>query len=330
MPATIAIFNVRVAEIIAAPGARGLQTSSNYGMIVMVKPSEEFQKQDIASHTCAHMSVDFLDTTVGSDLEQLFGSWWKYLDQERSRENNVTGPLHLVSLDRPIHALARRAVVFNDPSILNQTEVSRYTIVLRYHDALLLLCDLAYAAMQAGKITPRDDRLGAPVRFPQAPDFKSWGRLRRAVRTRDLATATELLSEPFATLTDHLFPSLMISVVEFSTWAVAEGLATTGEIARLLASDTTSAAESLNKRQVVAQRSVTSAQSIDEIWKARAKQYGNEIYRRDKATGCDPSKSDIATQIAARFSEEGIRGTRGRLSVETIVRHGLKGWQKPT
>lgn len=272
---------------------------------------------------------DLSDQIVASDIEYLFGIWWKHLDAERSRERNVTGPLHLVSLDRPIHALARRAVVVNDPSLLNQAEVSHYAIVLHYHDALLLLCDRVYAAMQAGKITPRDDLVGAPVTFPQAPDFKSWRRLCRAVRRYDMVAATQMLSEPFATLTDRLFPSLLVDAAEFSLWAKADGIAAAGEIERLLTSDASGGADSRKNRPATVQQPATSPQTIDEIWKEKAKQYADEIYRRDKACGCEPSKSDIAAGIATRFSNEGISGKRGRLSPETILRHGLDGWQKP-
>jgi hypothetical protein len=271
---------------------------------------------------------DFVET-VDSDLEGPFAFWWAYLDKERSREHNVTGPLHLVSLDRPIHALARRAVVFSDPTIPEQIGVSQYAKVSQYHQALILLCDRVYAAMQARTLTPRDDLLGAPILFPQAPDFKCWRRLDRAVQNEDWSTATELLSGPFAAVTDRLFPALMVNVVEFSAWAVADGIAEAGEVERLLRKDATANDHSSKPRLRGHQRSGTGAQKVDEIWKTTAKQYADEIYRRDKAIGCDPSKSDLATQIARRFSEEGISGARVRLSPETIVRHGLKGWQKP-
>jgi hypothetical protein len=269
------------------------------------------------------------DKIVGTDLEHFFRTWWSYLDEQRSRERNVTGPLHLVSLDRPIHALARRAVIFNNPTLVDQTEVSSYSIVSHYHDALLLLCERVYTAIQAGKITPRDDLLGARITFTQAPEFKSWRRLCRAVQRGDKAVVTEMLNAPIAVLTDSIFTAVLVDAVEFSTWAEAEGIATAGEIERLLGSEGSWHAGSQQNPTDINEQSSAIPKTEDEVWKAKAKQYADEIYRRDKASGCEPSKSDIAADVAKRFEKEGINGKRGRLDAQTILRHALSGWQKP-
>ena len=272
---------------------------------------------------------DLNDKIVGTDLDALFRTWWSYLDEQRSRERNVTGPMHLVSLDRPIHALARRAVIFNNLALIDQTEVSHYSLVSHYHDALLLLCERVYTAMQAGKITPRDDLLGARITFPQAPEFKSWRRLYRAVQRGDKAVVIEMLSESFAVSTDRIFTSVLVDVAEFSTWAEAEGIATAGEIERLLSGEGSGRAGSWQNQTDINQQSFAIPKAADEVWKAMAKRYADETYRRDKASGCEPSKSDIAADVAKRFEKEGINGKRGRLDGQTILRHALSGWQKP-
>ena len=281
---------------------------------------------DCKTNSC--MGSDFIDNTVNSDLDALFGRWWAYLDEERSRERNVTGPLHLVSLDRPIHALARRAVVFNDPKLHEQFEVSQYASVSQYYKALRLLCDRICAAMQVGHITPRDDLVGAPAASPAKPSFTNWSQLSLAVRSNNSTVAAEMLSQPFATITDPLFPSLMVDVTEFSLWAKTDGIAAVGEVERLLSSGAAGAANSSIPRSGDTQESATNGETTDESWQAKAKQYANEIYRRDKASSCDPSKLEIANNIARRFAEEGIRGPRFKLSPETIVRHGLEGLAK--
>jgi hypothetical protein len=53
-----------------------------------------------------------------------------------------------------------------------------------------------YTAIQAGRITPRGDLLGARITFPQAPEFTSWRRLYRAVQRGDKTVITEMLNAP--------------------------------------------------------------------------------------------------------------------------------------
>ena len=283
---------------------------------------EPVEKSEEGHSSACRLSV-FINRTVNSDLECAFGSWLVHLDEERSREQNVTGPLHLVSLDRPVHALARRAIVFREPTLHYPSDVSQYARVSHYYKALTLLCHHVSAAMQAGKITPRDDVLGAPRELPEVPVFTAWHQLSGAVQAYDFATVATLLSEPFANLTDSLFPSVMVDLTEFSRWAVTDGIAAAGEVERLL---TLKAGDASSSNCLPGK---PSAESKDALWKTKAKQYANEIWRRDKAIGCDPSRLDVASAIAKRFADEGISGARFQLSAETIVRHGLKGWQKP-
>ena len=261
------------------------------------------------------------------DLERLFRSWWRYLDETRSRERNVTGPMHLVSLDRPIHAVARRAITFSNPELIN--DLTCFSIVSHYHDALLQLCDRVYAAIQAGKLTPRDDLLGYPITFLQAPAFESWRRLCRAVQRGEKEIAIEALSKPLAVSTDSIFPSVLVDVAEFSRWAESEGIAAAGEIKRLLSNEGSGYASSHKNRSETNQQSSAFATTKD-TWKTKARHLADEIYRHDKASGCDPSKSAIAAEVAKRFNKEGICGKRGgRLDGETILRHALCDWQKP-
>lgn len=64
-------------------------------------------------------------------------------------------------------------------------------------------------------------------------------------------------------------------------------------------------------------------------WKARARAYADEIYERERARSCEPSKESIANDIAKRFVQEGVQGRNGRLDGAYIRRHALTAWQKP-
>lgn len=273
---------------------------------------------------------DFNQDLADPEFDRLFGAWFSRLDETRLRESNVTGPMHLVSLNRPIHVLARRAVTFDKAALVDGAEISNYSLVSHYHDALLLLCERTYTAIQASKITPRDDLLGDRITFPQAPEFKKWRRLYRFVMLRDKAAAMEVLRAPIADSADEVFPRVLVDPTEFSTWAEAEGIAVRGEMERLLGSEDIPSAVSCNSASGVNQQSSPNGVLVEEVWKVKAKQYANEIYRRDKAAKCEPSKSDIAAAVAQRFLKEGVESKRGRLDPQNILRNALADWQKPT
>jgi hypothetical protein len=80
-----------------------------------------------------------VEFAVDHAITQLLRSWWKHLDNERSREHNITGPLHLVSLGRPIHLLARRAIAINDRVPIDESELSARSMIFQYHRAVDLL-----------------------------------------------------------------------------------------------------------------------------------------------------------------------------------------------
>ncbi len=66
----------------------------------------------------------------------------------------------------------------------------------------------------------------------------------------------------------------------------------------------------------------------DAAWKNTAKEIADSIYR--KADGFDPSKESIAKSIKKEFSKRGIRSVKDKkLSFNNILRHGLKGWNRP-
>ena len=117
-------------------------------------------------------------------LETAARDWWLAVDRERSNEPNVTGPRHLVSLIRPIHALARRAIAFIDQSS-EPSRVSNVRIALLYQDALVMLCEQVTSAIKTGSITPRDDRVGLRIATAAPPEFEQWRRIRDAVGLTD-------------------------------------------------------------------------------------------------------------------------------------------------
>ena len=66
----------------------------------------------------------------------------------------------------------------------------------------------------------------------------------------------------------------------------------------------------------------------DAAWKNTAKEMADSIY--GKADGFDPSKESIAKSIEKEFSKMGIRSVKDkRLTSGNILRHGLKGWNRP-
>ena len=251
-------------------------------------------------------------------LEEKARDWWRSVDRERGTEPNVTGPRHLVSLFRPVHALARRAVVFVDQSS-QPSRVSNVRIALLYQDALVMLCEQVTSAIKTGSITPRDDRVGLRIATAAPPEFEQWRRIRDAVGLTDSSEAKSRLLTAALSETTDLFPGVLVDPVQFSTWAVTEGIAVPSEVERLLA----------NCVPDDARQSPSDPRHQDASWKVAAKAYADEIYQRDKAMGCEPSKESIARDIAKRFDEEGIRGRNGRLDEAYIRRHALTDWQKP-
>ena len=64
-------------------------------------------------------------------------------------------------------------------------------------------------------------------------------------------------------------------------------------------------------------------------WQVTAREKADLIYKKQKAIGCDPSKSRIADLIAEEFEKEGITFKRKRLNGGNIVRHALNTWNRP-
>lgn len=66
-------------------------------------------------------------------------------------------------------------------------------------------------------------------------------------------------------------------------------------------------------------------------WIARARQLADEDCRQSYDQGQRaPTKGKLAKKIESRFRLDGTRGPRGAaLSVSTILRHGLDGWEPP-
>jgi hypothetical protein len=90
----------------------------------------------------------------------------------------------------------------------------------------------------------------------------------------------------------------------------------------------------LNQKGIVLPRELLAAlqpQGVatkDAAWKNTAKEIADSIYR--KADGFDPSKKSIAKSIEKEFSKRGIRSVKDKkLSFDNILRHGLKGWNRP-
>lgn len=68
----------------------------------------------------------------------------------------------------------------------------------------------------------------------------------------------------------------------------------------------------------------------DAEWKEMARKKADLIYSKQKAIGCDPSKSVIADMIAKEFDLEGKKTAKGkRLNDGYIVRHALNNWNRP-
>ncbi|WP_394808038.1 hypothetical protein [Nitrosomonas sp.] len=68
----------------------------------------------------------------------------------------------------------------------------------------------------------------------------------------------------------------------------------------------------------------------DDPWKGIALLKADEIYKKQKAISCDPSKSAIANLIAKEFEKDGIQTVKGkRLNGEYIKRHALNTWNRP-
>lgn len=63
-------------------------------------------------------------------------------------------------------------------------------------------------------------------------------------------------------------------------------------------------------------------------WKQMARVYATEAWdaRRE---GSNPSKRQIAEAIRKRFDAEGVRGPRGPLTADNILREALYTWSKP-
>lgn len=293
--------------------------------------SESKQVKNDCSPTAYHLRGDrlsyraILDSAVDDAITQLLRSWWRHIDNERSRERNVTGPVHLVSLVRPIHLLARRAIAINERVPIDEPALSPFSLIHQYHGALDVLCHRVQTAMEAGQITPRDDLVGTRVMFPPGPEFKFWLALCRAVRRCEKTVVTEMLTEPLDRSVDEIFPCVLVDPAEFSKWAESECITSVGEVERLLNGSSIRGVRS-DAPSLTATAS-TSERGIE--WQSKAKQYADEIYRHDRAVGCNPSKYDVAKDVAKRFEAENVHGPRGGLSAETILRHALHHWQKP-
>ena len=55
----------------------------------------------------------------------------------------------------------------------------------------------------------------------------------------------------------------------------------------------------------------------------------NDIYRRDRNNSLNPTKGEIAKEIARRFERDGTQTGRGALSAANILRNSLKDWKPP-
>jgi hypothetical protein len=259
------------------------------------------------------------DDQVDEELDHLLAQWWRYVDESRSREPNISGPMHLMSLDRPMHALARRAIEVDGKLRLNKT-----TIIL-YHQALSNICIHVHKALETGQLTARDDLVGLRSAAPSRPEPKFERSLTELFHRRHHSAAAELLRDAPGTV-DTLFPGVLIDPVQFSRWAEAEGIARTGELDQLLRKRVPST-EGAGEPQSVKAQAPADAMSD---WKATARACANEIYKLERGRQCDPSKEQIARMIAHRFECEGTLGRRGRLSAEYIERHALRNWKKPS
>lgn len=250
----------------------------------------------------------------GHDLERDASAWWEAASAIRHLEPNATGPMHLVSLDRPIHALANRAVEIGGGH--RPASVSSVRVVVWYHEALFRLCARVVQAMRAGAIQPRDDVIGGTREVPDEPSLSRWRRVRAAglEAHNDPGALTHLLKEALSESPDRLFPSVLVELDKFSAWAVSEGLAEPGEVERLVGT-----------RQSLEM----SANRPDTGWKETARSYADEQYRKDIACNCNPSKADLARAVATRLRAEGILGPRGFCDASYVLRHALDQWRRP-
>jgi hypothetical protein len=73
-------------------------------------------------------------------------------------------------------------------------------------------------------------------------------------------------------------------------------------------------------------RSPVEADGTD--WKEVARGFANEVWHQRPA-GTNLSKADIADKVAATLRERGVYGPRGPVQGAYVLRHVLRGWQKP-
>ena len=64
-------------------------------------------------------------------------------------------------------------------------------------------------------------------------------------------------------------------------------------------------------------------------WVGLALTMANDIYRRDRNNSLNPTKGEIAKEIARRFERDGTQTGRGALSAANILRNSLKDWKPP-
>jgi hypothetical protein len=143
-----------------------------------------------------------------------------------------------VTLARIVHLLAFRTVARRHESMpdgqwVNAPHEWRY---LEYLNAALTLNDAIDSAAKAGAFRLRDRSTGVPVTDWHLPTRGRRDSLKRAIlegdqrRAIDFVLSTDWLINPYP----HYSPALTVSLAEFVAWAEGEGVATPGEIGRLL------------------------------------------------------------------------------------------------
>lgn len=65
-------------------------------------------------------------------------------------------------------------------------------------------------------------------------------------------------------------------------------------------------------------------------WVSKVHTFADEVFKKNKQMGCDPSIFDIAKEVEKLCIEHSITSAKGkRLSADNIKRHGLDTWKKP-
>ncbi len=295
--------------------------------------------------------------TQAETLERYATAIIKNIAQRCQQERAPYPPGHLVSLARPVHYLAARAMSDTHPAGAGNNRTPAAWRFRDYLHSVFSLNDTIDRAAKAGRLKLRHPLSGAVLDFWHLPEKAPAGAWEQALLRGNTAQAIQLMpGDARWPLMQPHFIDVTVSPAEFFAWVEAEGIAAPGEVARLMAEGETALRENMARaermaaieegreppsmaheaRQVEPKTGSNEAQGKGQddsaaTWQDKARQIADELHRKDKAGGGYTTNRAMADRVASEAIKRGITGQYGQLTAGNILREALQGgrWKRP-